>query len=80
MNIQLCRSCNAEMYMLKHVDTGKFNPINARPEPNGNIMLDLGLGTYRILTGLERTAAMESGADLHTSHFSNCKFAKTHRS
>ena len=79
MTKQLCRSCDAPIFMLKHAETGKYNPINVEPAPNGNLSLDLEKETYRLLSGPVLQVAQESGCDLHISHFATCKFAKQYR-
>lgn len=67
-----CRSCGAEIYWLKHVRTGKMAPIDAPPNPAGNIVIHLDHGTYENRPADER----EAQADwLHTNHFQTCPSA-----
>ncbi len=67
VQVQRCRSCNAEILWLKHAKSGKLAPIDAKPVPTGgNIRVDLAQGTYSIVPKAERTGP------LRTSHFSTC--------
>ena len=58
-----CRSCHGKIYWLKNETTGKPAPIDAAPSGAGNIEIDLGKRTYRVV-----------GKQLgrHTSHFQTC--------
>lgn len=71
-----CRSCNAEVYWLAHIDTGKLAPIDARADQAGNIVRE-GADRYRMLTKAER----EAGPSLnlfgdevprYVNHFATC--------
>lgn len=63
-----CRSCGAEVMMLRSASTGKMAPINAEPDANGNILINTKRGEYLIV----KKAAREAGMVLHTNHFSTC--------
>lgn len=67
-----CRSCEASVLWLEHKTTGKRAPIDRDPVPDGNIMVDLAGGTYRILTGDARQEAIDTGYELHLNHFITC--------
>ena len=85
--VKRCRSCNAEVYWLKHEKTGKAAPINVGGDPQGNITVSLSAGTYRV-ESKARLAEMRAelaekgfiggvaGAPcphvLHTNHFQTC--------
>ena len=69
-----CRSCGAEVYWLRHVHTGKMAPIDAVPNPAGNIVIHLDRGTYENVPKDEREAQRDG---LHTNHFQTCPEAKT---
>ena len=75
--VKRCRSCNAEVYWLKHEKTGKAAPINVGGDPQGNITVSLSAGTYRV-EGPERLSEMRHEIlpeILHTNHFSTCPAA-----
>lgn len=63
-----CKSCGARVMMLRSASTGKMAPINAEPDPNGNILIDGRRGVYLIVKKAARTADMV----LYTNHFINC--------
>ncbi len=65
-----CRSCGAAIYWLRHEKTGKLAPIDAAPSPNGNCLLNLKDGTYRLALGQDGT--------LHIHHFATCPQASQH--
>ena len=83
--VKRCRSCDAEVYWLKHEKTGKPAPINVAGDPQGNITVSLSAGTYRVESKarLEEMRAeieeREAGAPwphvLHTNHFQTCPAA-----
>jgi hypothetical protein len=57
--------------MLRSASTGKMAPINAEPDPNGNILIDAERGEYHIVKKAARTVDMV----LHTNHFVDCPAA-----
>jgi hypothetical protein len=59
-----CRSCKAPIIWLEHVRTGKRAPIDAAPTPEGNIVVSLPSGTYRIA----ETPDLVEREPLHTNH------------
>ena len=65
-SIATCKSCGAAIFWAKSATTGKAMPINARPDPQGNISLDL---TGAAVVG-------KAGVDLpgprYVSHFVTC--------
>lgn len=67
-----CRSCGAEVVWLKHVRTGKPAPIDAVPNPAGNIVIHLDRGTYENVPADERDTQRDW---LHTNHFQTCASA-----
>jgi hypothetical protein len=64
-----CRSCGAEVILLRHELTGNWAPINATPDPAGNIVIDVKLGVYKIVPRQGRVGL------LYTSHFATCPAA-----
>jgi hypothetical protein len=64
--VSRCRKCQAEIWFLKHHETGKVNPVSATPSPTGNILL-LSDGRYRILRKGEEIAGPR-----YVSHFVDC--------
>lgn len=72
-----CTSCDARLIKLKHERTGNHAPIEADPSPNGNCVVDVDKGTYRIASKDERQAHaryVEQGgaAFLRLNHFASC--------
>jgi hypothetical protein len=74
-----CRRCPAEIVWLRHATTGKRAPIDAQPDPNGNIEVDLEAGTYRIVSAAELGEARAIGLPLHLNHFATCPAAQEFR-
>jgi hypothetical protein len=67
-----CRTCRAPVMWLDNVTTGKRAPIDASPATDGNIVVDTGTGTYRVLPELERAGACGQ-TPLHLNHFVTCE-------
>lgn len=61
-----CGTCKAPIYDLVHARTGKLAPIDAEPDPAGNIMIDLDAGSY-VIVGKTTT-----GAARHVNHWATC--------
>jgi hypothetical protein len=53
-----CRSCGAPVIMLRSASTGKMAPINAEPDPAGNILINAKRGEYLIVKKAAREAGM----------------------
>ncbi len=71
-NQQTCRSCGAPVLWRKHQRTGKPAPIDAEPNPDGNVVL-LGEERYYVLSPKEReTWTSRVEGSLHTNHFQTC--------
>lgn len=69
-----CRACYAEVLWLANERTGKKNPIDAKPNPQGNIER-VGENQYRILT--KKQLEMGQGlfgepVERYMSHFATC--------
>lgn len=71
-----CRDCNAPVFWLRHNTTGNLMPINAEPDPAGNLVL-VGDEHYCIVKG-ELFEDMHPG-ELYSSHFLNCPAAAARR-
>lgn len=65
-----CRSCGAPI-IWAHTPNGKSMPLDAEPDPTGNIVLDD--GTARVEPNQTLTGTR------HTSHFATCPHAETWR-
>lgn len=52
----------------------KPNPLEAKPNPNGNLRLDPQTMTYEVLTGDALKEAREREEILYVSHFATCEF------
>lgn len=79
MSDQTCGSCGAPVWWLTNTKTGKRAPIDVYPVLMGNIAVDLGRGTYRVLKAPERKEQRGMGRLLCTSHFATCTHAAEHR-
>lgn len=73
-----CRACDAEIWWLEHLTTGKRAPIDVEPSTDGNVLPSLGDFQYRIATAAER-AEMGPRRKLHRNHFQSCPNAKDFR-
>lgn len=73
-----CRACDAEIWWLENQTTGKKAPIDAEPDPKGNVVASLHDGLYRIASADER-AEMGPRRQLHLNHFVTCPKAKDFR-
>lgn len=74
-----CQSCGRAIRFLTYVKTGKSNPIDADPSPDGNVAIDETEGTYTILTKKQLDEARAARDPLYLSHFTTCPDAKTYR-
>lgn len=71
-----CRSCGAPVIWVAHETTGKRAPLDARPDPKGNLAIDG--GTYYVVAPeLRAQHALIDG--LYTSHFATCPKASSWR-
>ena len=68
-----CRSCGAPILWRKGIHTGKFNPIDAASNLDGNIHLNED-GTYTV-----GPCDTKPDAPRYTSHFATCPNAAKHR-
>jgi hypothetical protein len=59
--------CNKEIYWLVNEKTEKKAPIDAMPDPNGNLVVNLPAGTYRVVG---------PGEGQYVNHFATCLFAR----
>lgn len=77
-----CEGCGAQIVWRFAEGTGRRAPINAEPDPKGNIMVVRDTGAYRVLTK-QAMADMEGTLfeqavrnDRYTSHFATCPKAE----
>lgn len=70
-----CRSCGAPVLWRAHAKTNRLAPIDARPNPQGNVYL-LPDERYEVLTAAQRKAGWVPRTPLHTNHFQTCPHAK----
>ena len=68
--VQSCQACGGLVFWLEHVVTGKRAPINADPDPRGNIVLELTNFGWRYRVLRKNETAPEDG--LWMSHFVTC--------
>lgn len=74
--ITTCSSCPAQIIWARTAATGTPMPINAEPDPDGNLVLRPGPDGPR---ALKRDAHLHFGATTYTSHFATCPAAAAHR-
>lgn len=76
-----CRSCSAPILWVKWERSGKSMPVDARPNPSGEIILTLRGGRMGTLFAekLRRGDQVEPGRNRYSSHFETCPNAKQHR-
>lgn len=67
------------MLWLKHHETGKTNPVEAAPAPDGNLVIDRVKVIYRFATKDEIERAKSENKNLYLSHFAKCEFAESFR-
>lgn len=72
-----CRSCGAPIIWAKTLG-GLNMPLDAEPNPDGNVVLAHGLAIVREKPSFEVRGERE-GETRHTSHFATCPFAAQHR-
>lgn len=70
-----CRACGTMIYDLRHLDTGRHAPIEVEPVTNGNVVVDLEAGTYR-LAGIDFRYPV---GVRHRNHFAACPEAAKFR-
>lgn len=68
-----CNYCAAPIRWIT-TSTGKSMPVDAAPDPNGNVAI-LG-GKAAVLGPAKATAARAGGVELHLHHAVNCPNAK----
>jgi hypothetical protein len=71
--ITTCETCGAPIFKLYHVRTNKRAPIDARPSPDGDIVLE-GVRCYRITK-----APRQPGEIRYKNHYATCPSAKLWR-
>lgn len=79
--MSVCRSCSARIRWA-NTTTGSTMPVDADPDPNGNVTLLVDENTRRtmahVATGDELARARAAG-EAHMSHFVTCPDAGKHR-
>lgn len=76
MTTEHCRSCGAEVVWRKHLSTGNLAPINAEPDPTGNVIL-VGDAEYYVLRRSDPTPPAD--IERYTAHHSTCPHAEQWR-
>lgn len=75
----LCEACGTPIWFLRNNTTGKINPIEIRPHPDGNIAINLAERLYRIATPEQIASAKLKGQKRYISHFVTCPESKKFR-
>lgn len=72
-----CRSCNAQIYWLRNIRTGKLSPIEAQPPQDGslagNIRVNFADGTFDVTGPADRREHPDEMYFLN--HFATCRGA-----
>jgi hypothetical protein len=71
---EYCRSCTAPILWVRTVN-GKYMPLNAEPDPKGNIVLD----RHDVATVLGKNAVVPVGTPIYMPHHATCSNAQQHR-
>lgn len=61
-----CDSCRAELWFLAHFITGNYAPIDVAPASDGNVIVELEHGRYRIAT------EKDPPGERHKNHYATC--------
>ncbi len=72
-----CRACGGELINVQHEKTRKFAPIDAAPNPGGNIVA-LDNGCYRVLGG-RALSLLPPDIRLYANHYTTCPKAELFR-
>ncbi len=86
----VCKSCSAPIFWAQLLDEAgrrvrtesgrmKAMPVNAQPDPAGNVVLFHREGEGIVCRVLRRGEEPPPGARLRTSHFATCPNANQHR-
>lgn len=70
MNLNTCHDCGRPVLWLKHVTTGNKAPIDPNPSVQGNVTINLELGTYAV----HGRPGLVPGPK-YTSHMQTCPYA-----
>lgn len=82
MEPEKCRSCGALIFWARNPKTGAFNPVDATPREDGNLILTLrpasGTLEFRFATKVD-AATLAKHNRRYVSHFATCPNARQHR-
>lgn len=73
-----CASCGADIIWCHDARTGKPAPVDAAPDPHGNVSVYLaakGEARSVVLASTKASAARAAGLPLHLNHFASCPHA-----
>lgn len=79
LRVESCRWCGAPILWLRHATTGKPAPIDADETPNGNVLVDPLVGTYRVAAHPPAPGAAAQGPGRHKNHWATCRSAEAER-
>jgi len=74
-----CRSCEAPIRWAVSDSTGKRIPLNAEPDPAGNLAVRLVDGRLRVRSAPAGRTELDAGEKRGMSHFTTCPDADQHR-
>lgn len=72
-----CKACGKPMRFVRMGASGRLNPLDADPVPEGNIRVEDGQGL--IVSKADREAGKYLGVPLYKSHFATCPKGPTFR-
>jgi hypothetical protein len=76
-----CRSCGAEIIWITTHPGGRSMPLDPKPHPEGNVLVDMDARRGVVLSVKSRQVVLEETPDepLYRSHFATCPNAESHR-
>jgi hypothetical protein len=73
-----CKACGAKMRWLP-TEKGKAAPLNAKPDPNGNIVIRPDMFGQDTAVYVGKGVEVADDEPRYTSHFADCPEAKSFR-
>lgn len=73
---EVCKTCKAPI-VWAITGTGRLMPVDAEPDPNGNLLLHTAGSIHAIV--VPPGARSNFAGELHKAHFATCPYADQHR-